>query len=89
MHTWWSAWSCRGWAKCEELQLSKLLVCYDMQLCLTTLRRAQRGYSTTSEWDLVCGDGWKRYGIQAAFFLGWLLGSAGFAWLAEEFGACM
>jgi len=35
----------------------------------------------------VCGEAWKRNLIQAAFFTGWLLGGAGFGWLADEYGA--
>ena len=47
----------------------------------------RRSYSTTSEWDLVCGDSWKRNLVQTAFFSGWLLGGAGFGLLADEYGA--
>lgn len=35
----------------------------------------------------MCDQAWMRHVVQAAFFLGWLGGSAGFSWLADEFGA--
>ena len=34
----------------------------------------------------MCDQAWMRHVVQAAFFLGWLGGSAGFGWLADEFG---